>query len=77
MNKKDNLVVFPNGNFLTNYVYYNNKGQYKLLKNIPLSEDYINKNKVKAEQILEISNDVIVYNYFEKVLSDSKYIKEK
>ena len=40
-------------------------------------KDYINKNKVKAEQILEISNDVIVYNYFEKVLSDSKYIKEK
>ena len=77
MNKKDNLVVFPNGNFLTNYVYYNsNKGQYKLLKDIPLSEDYINKNKEKTEEILEISNNIIVYNYFEKVLSNSEYIKE-
>ena len=78
MDKKDNLVVFPNGNYLTNYVYYNNnKGQYKLLKNTPLSEDYIKKNKQKADQILEISNDIIVFNYFEKVLSDSEYIKEK
>lgn len=78
MDKKDNLVVFPNGNYLTNYVYYNNnKGQYKLLKNTPLSEDYIKKNKQKADQILEISNNIIVYNYFEKVLSSSEYIKEK
>lgn len=78
MDKTDNLVVFPNGNFLTNYVFYNNnKGQYKLLKNTPLSEDYIKKNKEKADQILEISNNIIVYNYFEKVLSESEYIKEK
>lgn len=78
MDKKDNLVVFPNGNYLTNYVYYNNnKGQYKLLKNTPLSENYIKKNKQKADQILEISNNIIVYNYFEKVLSNSEYIKEK
>ena len=78
MSKKDNLVVFPNSNFLTNYVYYNNnKSQYKLLKNVPLSEDYIKEKKQQADQILEMSNNIIVYNYFKKELSNSEYIKEK
>ena len=65
IDKKDNLVAFPNGNFVTNYVYYNdNKEEYKLLKNVPLSEKYIKKNKDKTQQFIDISNDIIVYNYF-------------
>ena len=65
INKKDNLVAFPNGNFVTNYVYYNdNKEEYKLLKNVPLSEKYIKRNKDKTQKYIDISNDIIVYNYF-------------
>ena len=65
ISKKDNLVVFPNGNFVTNYVYYNdNKGEYKLLKDVPLSKDYIDVRKAKAEEQIDISNDIIVYDYF-------------
>lgn len=65
MNKKDNLVPFPNGNYVTNYVYYNdNKEEYKLLKNKPLSEDYIKENKRKTQEYIHISNDIIIYNYF-------------
>ena len=31
--KDDNIIVFPNGSFLSNKMYYNNsKGEYKLLK---------------------------------------------
>ena len=77
MNKKDNLVAFPNGNFVTNYVYYNdNKEEYKLLKNVPLSDDYIIKNKEKTKKLIDISNDIIVYNYFEDKFS-TKYEEEK
>ncbi|MGM9878763.1 MAG: LTA synthase family protein [Bacilli bacterium] len=77
MNKKDNLVAFPNGNFVTNYVYYNdNKEEYKLLKNVPLSDDYITKNKEKTKKFIDISNDIIVYNYFENKFS-TKYEEEK
>lgn len=77
MNKKDNLVAFPNGNFVTNYVYYNdNKEEYKLLKNVPLSDDYITKNKEKTKKLIDISNDIIVYNYFENKFS-TKYEEEK
>ena len=77
MNKKDNLVAFPNGNFVTNYVYYNdNKEEYKLLKNVPLSDDYIIKNKEKTKKLIDISNDIIVYNYFEDKFT-TKYEEEK
>ena len=65
MNQKDNLVPFPNGNYVTNYVYYNdNKEEYKLLKNKPLSKNYINLNKEKTKKMIDISNDIIVYDYF-------------
>lgn len=77
INKKDNLVAFPNGNFVTNYVYYNdNKEEYKLLKNKPLSEDYIKKNKEKTTKMIDISNDIIVYNYFGNKFS-TNYEEEK
>ena len=77
MNKKDNLVAFPNGNFVTNYVYYNdNKEEYKLLKNVPLPDDYITKNKEKTKKIIDVSNDIIVYNYFENKFS-TNYEEEK
>lgn len=73
MNKKDNIVVFPNGNFVTNYVYYNdNKEEYKLLKNKPLSEDYIKNNNKYAQEIIDVSNDIIVYNYFENMNKNYK-----
>lgn len=77
IDKKDNLVAFPNGNFVTNYVYYNdNKEEYKLLKNVPLSDDYITKNKEKTKKIIDVSNDIIVYNYFENKFS-TNYEEEK
>ena len=76
MSKKDNIVAFPNGNFVTNYVYYNdNKEEYKLLKNVPLAENYIEDGKNYTEKILEISNDIIVYDYFKHISSD-KYKEE-
>lgn len=75
---KDNLVVFPNGNFLTNYVYYRDtKEEYKLLKDIPLDIDYIEKNKEDAKKRLQISNDIVIYDYFKKDLSKELYEVEK
>ncbi len=75
-NKKDvdNLVVFPGGNFVTNYIYYNdNKGEYKLLTKNPLSDDYVLQQKEKTSKILSVSNDIIVYNYFKE---DDSYASE-
>lgn len=61
--KDDNLVVYPNGNILTNKVYYNNStGEYKVLKEDNFTEDYIKNLSEIGEKRLEISNDIIVYN---------------
>ena len=73
-----NVVVLPNGNFITNYVYYNdNKGEYKLLKDTPLNDEYINECKNYTQEVLKISNQVIVYDYFKKLNSKEEYEVEK
>ncbi len=61
--KWNNIIPFPNGNFLTKKVYYNsNKEEYKPLTNDPIDEEYIEKCKEYTEKIIELSNDIIVHN---------------
>ena len=62
--KDDNYVVFPNGNFLTNLIYYNNsESQYKVIQEgAELTADYISNLLEKAEQILDVSNAIIVHD---------------
>ena len=64
MNLDDNLVVFPNGNWLTNNIYYNsNKNEYKVLNtDAVINETEIEKNNAVAAKKLEISNDIILYD---------------
>lgn len=74
---KENIVAFPNGNFITDKVYYNDsKNEYKLLKDVPLEENYIEKCKNYTEKLLNISNDIAVYDYFGRELSNDKYMDE-
>lgn len=70
---EDNVVIFPNGNFITNKVYYNNSnGNYMVLtnnedgSNVVISEDYISDLKEYAERILEVSNNIIVHDLIKK-----------
>ena len=71
---KENIVVFPNGNFITDKVYYNDsKNEYKLLEDVPIKEDYIKSCKEYTDEILDISNSIVVYDYFNK---DEKYKNE-
>jgi len=61
--KWKNIVPFPNGNFLTKNVYYNaSKEEYKPLTNEPIDEMYIEECKKYTENIIELSNDIVVYN---------------
>ena len=66
MNLKDgeeNLVVFPDGNWVTNKIYYNQaKGEYKVLDDSVISSDYIDKNTEIANKYISISNSIIVYD---------------
>ena len=64
MNLTDNVVVFPNGNWLTNNIYYNSqKDQYKILNtDYIVDNDEIEKNNEYATERLNISNDIIKYD---------------
>lgn len=70
--KDNNVVIFPNGNFLTNKVYYNNaEDEYIVFSGEPINSDYIQYYKEYTEARLEISNDIIVYDL---IKSEKKYL---
>ena len=66
-NDDENIVVFPNGNIITDKIYYNylNK-EYITLDNTPIKDDYINEIIEYADTILEISNGIVTYDLIEK-----------
>lgn len=66
--KSDNIVVFPNGNWVTNKVYYNaQKGEYLSLNNNEvIDKNYISENTKYAEDLLGVSNDIIVFDLIKK-----------
>lgn len=61
--KNEKIVVFPNGNVLTNKVYYSNlHDEYITFTNEPIESDYIDRLKKHSENILEVSNGIIVHD---------------
>ena len=62
-NTDNNIVVFPNGNWVTDKMYYNaQKEEYLLLKDSIVNDDEIEKNKSYANKLLEVSDAIIVYD---------------
>ena len=74
--KNDNVVIFPNGNYITNQVYYSNvNGNYKTFgSGVVLDEDYIKERADYAEKTLEVSNAIIVHDLIKK---DGKILLNK
>ena len=64
MSLDNNLVSFPNGNWLTNDIYYNSqKDEYKVINpNAIIDSDTITKNNEITSKKLQISNDIILYD---------------
>ena len=62
--KDNNVIAFPNGDFITNMMYYNNStGEYKIIsKNSIIDENYITDRKSYVENLLDVSNSIIVYD---------------
>ncbi len=62
-NIDNNIVVFPNGNFVTDKIYYNaQKEENYLLKDSVVNNDEIEKYKKYANDLLEVSDSIIVYD---------------
>ena len=65
--KNEGMVVFPNGNVLTDKLYYSDlNDEYITFTNKPIDMDYINELKEKANQILDVSNGIVVHDLIKK-----------
>lgn len=75
----NNMVVFANGNWLTQDVYYNSqKQEFKLLNaNAVITQDYIDKYDKIAGDKIDVSNGIIVYDYIRKSEESQKVLQNK
>lgn len=66
---EENVVIFPDGNWLTNKMYYSqSKNEGKLLNpDDTVSVDYINKYTELANTKISVSNSIIVYDLIKKI----------
>ena len=61
--KENNIVIFPNGNWVNNKLYYNSqKAEYMPLVEDVISEEEINNNTEYTNKLLDVSNDIIVFD---------------
>ena len=64
---EENIVVFPNGNVLTDKVYYNELNEeYITFGDEPISSDYIERIREHASDVIEVSNGIIKYDLIKK-----------
>ena len=73
----ENVVVFPDGNWVTDKMYYNSQKEEALLldSKSPISVDYIEKNNKIAEQRISVSNSIIVYDMIKRQNEQQELIK--
>ncbi len=61
--REGNIVVFPNGNWVNSNVYYNSqKAEYLPLSEQPITEEEITTNTEYANKLLDVSNNMIVFD---------------
>lgn len=73
----DNIVVFPDGNWLTDKMYYNSqKEEGKPLTDEPVSVDYINEKNAYTQELLSVSDSIIVYDLIKKSKETQKLVEE-
>ena len=64
----ENIVVFKNGSYITDKVYYNeDKEEVYMIKNSVISEEYLEKNRRYADEIIKISNHIISFDLLNKL----------
>ena len=73
----DHYVVFPNGNWITDKMYYDNQNGEAIVfdEESVISKDYISKYTEKAEKEIAVSNDIIVHDLIKKTKESDEVIK--
>ncbi len=66
--KEDGIVVFKDSSFITDKVYYSAKNdETYAITNGVLENDYIDKRIDYADKLIEISNNIIIYDLIDKL----------
>ena len=69
--KENNIVCFPNGNWVTNRIYFNSqKNEYLSLDGEAISEEEIQEKTNYTNELLDVSNDIIVFNLLKEEPTD-------
>ena len=69
----DNTVVFTDGSYLTNRVYYNGQsGEIYSINGDTMTEEYIDTNSKYANDIIEVSNNIITYDLIKEIEEKNK-----
>lgn len=63
INKEDGIIVFKDGSYITDKIYYSAKnGEAYTISNGIITDDYIEKHSEYADRIIDISNNIITYD---------------
>ena len=74
----ENVVVFPDGNWLTNKMYYNSQKEEGMLlqSNETVSADYIEKYNRVAEEAVSVSDKIIIYDLIKKTKETNELLEQ-
>lgn len=72
-NFDDNTVVFTDGSYLTDKIYYDGQsGEIYSINSNAVDEKYISEHSVYADKVMDISNDIITYDLIKGMKSKDK-----
>lgn len=76
---EENVVVFPNGSFITDKLYYNSSlEEYRQLDlNTSIAKDYVEKYQKYADNLIAVSNSIITYDLIEKYEEEQKLLNNQ
>ena len=61
--KEDGIVVFKDGSYITDKIYYSAKnGEAYTISNGVITDDYIDMRSAYAGEVIDVSNNIITYN---------------
>ena len=80
--KENNIVIFPNSNWLTKDIYYNNqKEESYIISGAIISNEEIQNKCEYSDKLLSVSNNILVYNLIKnsrvETVNESKVIEGK
>ena len=75
--KDNNIIVFPTSNWLTKDMYYNaQKAEGYAISTGIIGDDYIANNSKYAEDLLKVSNDILIYDLIRNSNAEASKINE-